>query len=149
MLRQVISGAQYGADQGGLEAAIFLGLEPGGFVPKGYWTERGALPDALVRRWKLIEHVSRSYDGRTAANVMAADGTVVFGDVSSVGSRLTVKLCKQHNKPYIVNPSPDSLRKWVEDNKIEVMNCAGNRLSRNPGVYDLAFRTIVTAFGGK
>ena len=38
---KIVSGAQTGVDQGGLLAAIDLGLEWGGWVPKGWRTEIG------------------------------------------------------------------------------------------------------------
>ena len=45
---KIVSGAQTGVDQGGLLAAIDLGLEWGGWVPKGWRTENGT-GDARVR----------------------------------------------------------------------------------------------------
>ena len=38
---KIVSGAQTGVDQGGLLTAIDLGLEWGGWVPKGWRTETG------------------------------------------------------------------------------------------------------------
>jgi hypothetical protein len=35
MLRRIISGGQTGADRAGLDFAIHVGLEHGGYVPKG------------------------------------------------------------------------------------------------------------------
>jgi hypothetical protein len=149
VLKQIISGGQYGADQGGSEAAITLGLEPGGFIPKNYLTERGALSLDFVRRWKLTEHNATGYPPRTAANVRWGHGTVIFGDVTSAGSKLTLRLCKEEGKPCLTNPTSDQLKRWVEENKIEILNVAGNRESKAPGIYQQVHDTIVAAFGGK
>jgi hypothetical protein len=75
-------------------------------------------------------------------NVLGADGTVVFGDARSPGSRLTVGLCEQHDKPCCVIP-PDAdltaasnrLRVWMAEHRIDTLNVAGNRASQasNPG----------------
>ena len=41
MLKKIISGGQTGADREALETARDLGIETGGFVPKGWLTEDG------------------------------------------------------------------------------------------------------------
>lgn len=147
--KQIISGGQEGADLGGSEAAIILGIEPGGWVPKGGRNENGRMSEAQMSRYKFKEHVSSSYNGRTASNVIDSDGTAIFGDVMSPGSRLTVKLCQQLNKPYIVNPTAELLHDWVKLNNIEVMNTAGNRESGNPGIFVRTRDLVVEAFSGK
>ena len=38
---KIVSGGQTGADRGGLEAAIHLGLDWGGWAPKGWRAEDG------------------------------------------------------------------------------------------------------------
>lgn len=45
---QIISGGQTGADQAGLAAAKELGLETGGWLPKGCITDEGRRPDLLA-----------------------------------------------------------------------------------------------------
>ena len=42
MIKKIISGGQSGADLAGLKAAIKLGIETGGFIPKNYRTENGS-----------------------------------------------------------------------------------------------------------
>ena len=60
---KIVSGAQTGVDQGGLLAAIDLGIEWGGWVPKGWRTENGTVPERF--RPKMREHASSNYLGRT------------------------------------------------------------------------------------
>ena len=148
MLRKVISGGQTGADFGFIHAAKhLLGLETGGWLPKGCCTDEG------TKRWMLAEygmqeHPSWQYPPRTEANVREADGTCIVGNVDSPGCSLTVRLCKRHGKPYIVNPSPAELRQWVEANHIEVLNGAGNRERTNPGIFSRTVELMVAAFKG-
>ncbi len=147
MLTKIISGAQTGADQAGLAAAIDLGLDTGGCMPRGRRTNVGPLSIELFRRWRLKEHSSWAYPPRTEVNVMESDGTVVFGNLNSPGCVLTIKLCKKWNKPCIGNPvSPEALMAWVTEKKIQVLNVAGNREETNPGIFERVKQFIVLAF---
>ena len=44
MLEKIISGAQTGADRGGLDAALERGFPIGGWVPRGRKAEDGTIP---------------------------------------------------------------------------------------------------------
>lgn len=146
MIRKIISGAQTGADQGGLEAALVLYLETGGTVPKGRRTEAGPLTDEYMEKFHLEEYHTAGYPPRTRANVKNSDGTVLFGHMDSPGCSLTITLCENYGKPYIINPSPTELRRWADSRGIGVLNVAGNRESTNPGIKRTVFWTVVAAF---
>lgn len=45
---RIISGGQTGADQGALVAAKQLGIETGGWTPRGFLTEAGPCPEEKV-----------------------------------------------------------------------------------------------------
>lgn len=141
MVQMIISGGQTGADQAGLAAAITLGLKTGGWVPKGYRTEKGAMP--VLKKLGLREHWSSAYPPRTELNVRESDGTLLFGRSSSPGSKLTMRLAEKHNKPlYLIRwtggrvSSKDEagFRQWLIDNEIAILNVAGNREEKNPGI---------------
>lgn len=149
MLRKIISGAQTGADQAGLAAAVALNLQTGGYIPKGRRTNIGPLTDWQMKRWDLIEHTSSAYPPRTEANVRSSDGTVLFGNMNSPGCKLTVKLCDKHNRPYLENPkTPNELFVWTVEHRIEVLNVAGNREETNPGIYASTKAFLINAFEG-
>ena len=132
-LIRITSGGQTGADQGGLEAAEALGIYTMGLMPKGFKTERGPMPE-VAKRFNLSEHDSPAYPPRTEMNVKICEGTVLFGNMASPGSVLTVSLCKQWKKPYICNPVEGDLLVFIEENAITTLNVAGNRESREPGI---------------
>ena len=44
MIAKIVSGGQTGADRGGLDAAILLGVPHGGWCPKGRKSEDGVIP---------------------------------------------------------------------------------------------------------
>jgi hypothetical protein len=74
MLRRIISGGQTGADRAGLDFAIHVGLEHGGYVPKGRKAEDGK----IAERYNLVELSTTSYPARTKRNIEESDGTVIF-----------------------------------------------------------------------
>lgn len=138
---KIISGGQTGVDQAGLLAAKKLGIETGGTAPKGYLTEKG--PDLRLKtEFGLEESTSEMYAVRTRLNVEHSDGTVLFGDVTSRGTAMTIEYCKQAKKPYITNPEYWELERWLLENNIEILNVAGNRLRKAPEASARAHETL-------
>lgn len=146
MITAIWSGAQTGADQGGLRAGQALGLDTGGFCPKGCRTETGNQP-WLIGRYGLTETQSSGYLIRTRMNVVRTDGTVIYGDLTTPGSQLTYNLAYSNNSPWIINPTRERLLAWIQQHSIHTLNVAGNRESGNPGIGDFVFYRLVTALG--
>jgi len=131
---KIISGGQTGADRAGLDAAKSLGLETGGYAPRGFKTEKG--PDPSLKDFGLTEHVSSNYNDRTMQNILESDATIIFGDVTSTGSKNTLRFAKDTKKPVLVNPTASELKAFLSTNNISTLNIAGNRASVNPNVYN-------------
>ncbi len=135
-LNKIISGFQVGVDQFGLEIGKEFGYKTGGTAPKGFFTAKGKRP-SLAKKYGVSEvsdEVTKAYIGRekfygprTEKNIVDSDGTIVWGDSSSPGSKLTINLAKKHNKPVIVNPTATEMRNWLVKNNIKTLNTAGNR----------------------
>ena len=142
-LKKIISGGQTGADQAGLKAGVDLGLETGGWVPKGRRTEAGPMSTDHMILYGLKEHKDPSYVPRTLENVIDSDGTALFGNMGSSGSKLTINMCESRGKPFIVNPTTEQLRTWLVEHDIEVLNVAGNRESVNPGIGQSVYDTLI------
>jgi hypothetical protein len=140
LIEKIISGAQTGADRAGLDAALHLGLFVGGTVPRGRMTEDGPLSDDEMRRYNLVESKFMGYPSRTRANVRDSDGTVIFGDQLSPGTQKTIRLCDDLGTPFLANPTKEVFLGWSKAMGIRTLNVAGNRESRNPGIYE---RTLV------
>ena len=138
MIKKIVSGGQTGADRGGLEAAKNAGIQTGGYCPYGYLTENGY--DLSLLEFGLKQTKSRGYIERTILNIKYSDGTVIFSKVNSSekiehdGSLLTLRTCKKLRKPVILNPTAKEFTEWIKENKISVLNIAGNRESVNPGI---------------
>lgn len=126
MIEQVVSGGQTGIDLIALEEAEKAGIPTGGWAPKGWKTEDGPKP-SLGTRFGLKEYIAPGYNARTKQNVKDSDGTVIFGDVTSIGSHNTMEYCERFSKPCIVNPDPHNLINWLKYNSIRKLNVAGNR----------------------
>ena len=146
MLKKITSGGQTGADRGGLLAGKALRLETGGTAPHNFITERGI--DDSLRDFGLIEgeYDPKIYPKRTKANVRDSDGTLLMVDIGSPGSRLTLRLCKELDKPYVINPVPLILKEWATRLNIETLNVAGNRESKTPGIEQETFDLLVNTF---
>lgn len=147
MIKKIISGGQTGADQAGLDAAIELEIPRGGWIPKGRKTEEGPMP----AKYKLKEMKTTSYPKRTEKNILDSDGTVIFtfGKLTG-GSELTRKLAKTHGFPCLhvhlnkvsAGEGAELVRLWIENHKIKVLNVAGSRTSKAPGIYEAAKKIL-------
>ena len=148
---KIVSGGQTGADRGGLDAAIDLGIPHGGKCPKGRLAEDGTIPD----RYKLRESPSSEYDVRTEDNVRRSDGTLIctFGRLTG-GSRTTAEFARKHNKPFLhldlnaiaTDLAVEDVQQWLNENRVRTLNVAGTQASGSPGLYgavkDLLLRVL-------
>ncbi len=133
---KIISGAQTGVDRGALDAALELNMPCGGTVPKGRLAEDGPVPE----RYPVVENDSKDYAVRTERNVVDADATLILaGPKLSGGTQYTRELALRHNKPVaVVNVDSDeaaaAVRRFIAIQKPEVLNVAGPRESKRPGI---------------
>ena len=148
--RLVVSGGQTGADKAGLVAAYHCGIKTGGYAPLGYRTERG--PDlTLASTYGLTELSTVNYFDRTQKNILAADATIIFSTKrSSPGTRATYRLCSEINKPFILL-DPDmheayAVRYFLNLHKPDILNVAGNRESKSPGIFDRVCQILIEVF---
>jgi Circularly permutated YpsA SLOG family len=149
LLKKIVSGGQTGADVGGLLAARELGIETGGIAPKGWMTEDGP-QEVLLRSFGLTECEEEGFPARTRRNVADSSGTLLIGQYRTGGSRLTFEVAKQLNKPLFLvafenTPNVDEFRRWLEQNKIQLLNVAGNRESQSPGIGEFTRQFLLKA----
>lgn len=137
--RRIVSGGQTGADRGGLDAALDLGLAHGGWCPRGRRAEDGRIP----RKYRLREAATSGYAERTELNVLHSDGTAVFTyGAPEGGSALTLRLAERHGKPLLhvdlaSTSSADAariLRDWMEERGVGILNVAGQREGKAAGI---------------
>lgn len=144
----VISGGQSGVDRAALDAALQLGLEIGGWCPKGRRAEDGPIDG----KYPLQETPSRSYPLRTERNVLTAEGTLILSEGRLTGgTALTVKLARRHQKPFwvldlLATPDVKRVQAWLRDHAITVLNVAGPRESERPGIYHRSLLFLMELF---
>ena len=149
MIEKLVSGGQTGADIAALDVALHYNFPHGGWCPKGRLSLDGQIPD----KYLLKETPSAGYPQRTEWNVRDSDGTVVFtfSNVPTGGSLKTINLCKKHRKPCLhisrscYDPA-ERIIKFVNENDIKVLNVAGSRESKDPGICEWVKQVIAGAF---
>ena len=151
MITKIISGGQTGADRAALDFAIKHDIPYGGWVPKGRKTEDGTLPE----RYKLQEMPTGKYSKRTEQNILDSDGTLIVShEYLTGGSALTEFLAEKHKKPCVhidLNKQNQKeaaliIDKWMKTNKIEVLNVAGPRASKDPKIYQATLELLEAVF---
>ena len=142
----IISGGKTGVDRAALDVAINLGLDYGGFCPKGRLAEDGVIPE----KYNLTELKSSKYSKRTLENVKYSHGSLVIyqGELHG-GTLLTKEYCQVHNKPvFAINllETPKQIRvnfnHWIQQNNVTVLNIAGPRESKAT-VYHMLFSLLM------
>ena len=161
-IARIVSGGQTGADRSGLDAALYCDVPHGGWCPKGRKAEDGRIP----AKYTLREMQSADYLARTEANVVDSDATVVFTEKRATGGSLrTLEFCRKHGRPWHeVTLASTRREKAVKDiaawlagdpafNDYEdyetrppepcILNVAGSRESKSPGIADAVEAIIV------
>jgi hypothetical protein len=139
----IISGGQTGADQGALEGANKAGFITGGFIPKGFKTEKGPMPE-LGEKFHMIESSSIDYVFRTHLNAKSSSMTIWFGSDDSTGFMATQKACKTYRKPFfdVTNCTEDDIVKLIKQQRPLILNVAGNRESKCVGIQEMVKNKI-------
>jgi len=147
-IRKIISGGQTGADRAALDFALAHDIPIGGWCPRGRRAEDGIVPWLYA----LQEHPDPAYQPRTVQNILEADLTVVFArSPLSPGSRFTLNQCRTRGKKHLwLSNFPDAKTdaKWLRAalRGFEgVLNVAGSRESKCPGIYHHVLRVLQLA----
>ncbi len=149
-IKKIVSGGQTGVDRAGLDAAIEMNIPVGGWCPKDRKAEDGPIDD----RYPLRETNSCDYETRTMFNVRDSHGTLILTKGTPTGgTALTIKWAKGFDKDYLVvdldkDYNVASVKEWLFENQIEVLNIAGPRSSKFPEIYDKAKTFLEGLLGG-
>lgn len=141
MIDKIISGGQTGADEAALDSALFLSIEIGGWIPKGGYNEKGKI--CLLTYNTLKETESSGYLQRTELNVKGSNATLLFSfGKPETGTLRTIEFCQLHNKPYLYvdllkYKTYKPIVKWLKEVQPEILNIAGSRESKFPGIYKI------------
>ncbi len=145
---KIISGGQTGVDRAALDVARGLGLDYGGFIPRGRKAEDGPIDPAYDR---LTELDSDLYRVRTEKNVIEGDATLVLTrGAPTEGTAYTVACAEKHRRPYLVIDMEagddrgivEAVQGWLGSVRPSVLNVAGPRESKSPGIYGQTRRLL-------
>lgn len=147
---RIVSGGQTGVDRAALDFAIEHRYPHGGYCPKGRKAEDGLIPLC----YQLVETDSENYRQRTKRNVQESDATLILntGELAD-GSLETNRIAERMGKPVKVVALDDFLedadlrvaltQTWLRANNVNVLNVAGPRESKRPGIHCLACAFLV------
>ncbi len=155
MIEKIITGGQTGVDQAGLDAAIGLNVQYGGWCPKGRINEAGLISAKfknLVEVDTDVQSEQHNYDTRTCLNIRDSDGTLIL--VPSLplpknvqdGTIVTISEVNTLKKPYLIinlmlakKNNIKETTQWLNLNNVKILNIAGPRETSSPGIYNLSF----------
>ena len=152
-VRRLVSGGQTGADRAALDAAIRLGIPYGGWCPRGGRAEDLPDPPGLLRPYpELVETPTTDSGVRTEWNVRDSDATLLITDRPeslSGGTALTRDLAVRLERAVLVASTGEvwAVRTWLRELREQagqplVLNVAGPRESKEPGLYAAATRLL-------
>jgi len=174
-LKKIISGGQTGADFGALLAAKELRLETGGIAPKGYRNElldigrqkEGMEHVGFLKQFGLEEDRTRDYRSRTKRNIDNADVVIIFYDPNNLtpGTKQTIRLAQdglfgeplqnppeKPYRPYLlvdinqdIETNAQKIKEFIVEHDPEVINVAGPRESKVPGITQKTKEILVKA----
>jgi len=152
---RLVSGGQTGVDRGALIAAALQGFDHGGYCPLNRRAEDGQIPP----EFPMEESESPDYLVRTRLNVQHSDATLVmtYEDEHRLtgGTRRTVEFCRAFENPFFVlslEPGADkgwnlsaakAVRAWLRFLEPQVLNVAGPRESKAPGIQNQACEVVL------
>ncbi|MEJ2760849.1 MAG: putative molybdenum carrier protein [Gammaproteobacteria bacterium] len=139
-IEKIVSGGQTGVDRAALDVAIRNHIPHGGWCPRGRKAEDGIIDD----HYRLRETGTDDYARRTEWNVRDSDGTLILSrGKPDGGTSLTLHHAGRLGKPHFLvdlNEEADTnaVAVWLKGNHIRVLNVAGPRESKHPGIYEQA-----------
>ncbi|KTD08536.1 putative molybdenum carrier protein [Legionella jamestowniensis] len=156
MIEKIVSGGQTGVDQAALFVAKEMGIEIGGWCPKGGLDENNV--NVLKQFPALKEATTNNPDERTLLNIRDSDGTLIIvpswplPERIKDGTRLTIKDTKLQKKPHLIinlnnkNEIVQTIQAWISEYAIRVLNIGGPRESNSPGIYQEACKLLRKVF---
>jgi hypothetical protein len=158
LVARVVSGGQTGADRAALDVAVRLGIQYGGWCPRGGLAEDHTEPPGLLAAYPLLrETPSEEPAQRTTWNVRDSDATLVVTDRSGPlagGTALTREVALGLGRPCLVasTAAPGVVLAWLRELRESlarplVLNVAGPRESKEPGLFEAAGHLLEEVLG--
>jgi hypothetical protein len=151
---KIVSGGQAGVERAALDAAMEAGVACGGWCAEGRTAEDGRIPD----RYPVCELAGAGYRTRVQQNVRDSDATLIIASGGPEdGTTKPARYCRFTKRPMIlidadtmeVEAAVTAVAEFIELHQVGVLNVAGPKASKRPGVYEYARRVVAGVVGGK
>jgi hypothetical protein len=141
----ILSGGRSGAERAAWRAARAFGVATGGWMPAGFGSDDGPHPEFA----ELYSASDLPTDGDDPAyrNVQESDGTLWIGATTTSAAQVTVRACQELGRTCLpIDPGaafgPSHVAAWILEQKIRVLNVAGNREPEEPGIGERVERLL-------
>jgi hypothetical protein len=149
----LLSGGQSGVDRAVLDVALALGIEYGGWCPKGGWAEDFTEPPGVTTRYPNLKETPLADPAqRTEWNVRDASACLIVVDAGgldvSAGTALAQDLAHRYRKPlFVANLTAPGIvthaALWLRVQQARhganlALAVGGPRESEAPGIYERA-----------
>ena len=101
----IVSGGETGVDRAALDFAIAMGIDYGGWCPRGGWADDLPRPPGLLRVYpRLNETPASDPEQRTRWNVRDSDATLIItrARVVSRGTERALSVAREFGRPHAV-----------------------------------------------
>jgi len=148
MFTKIVSGGQTGVDRAALDVARELAIPIAGWCPQGRKSEDGRLAD----HYPINETSTGDHVQRTEWNVRDSDGTLVLTrGAPTEGTAYTITTARRQSKPCLVLDFADEVStaavlSWAREHAVSILNVAGPRESKCPGIYRQAMEFLRELF---
>lgn len=147
-VEKIISGGQTGVDRAALDVAMSLGIPCGGWCPAGRKATDGVIP----YKYPLRETATGEYSVRTEWNVRDSDATLIINSGRlEGGTEVTARMAVTQGKPYLIvqleaEDAANAIIVWLADVQPAILNIAGPRETKRPGIYSQTVKLIHAVF---
>lgn len=136
-------------ERAALDVAIKVDIPHGGWTPNSGKTKESH----LLEKYRLREMPDASNSDHIEKNILGSDGTLVVSQGQLVGeTALIQKMAEQLSRPCLhveLDISNDfvvaqAISAWISENRIEILNVAGQGLNNDPRIYNATAKIFET-----
>lgn len=150
MIKKIVSGGRTGADQAALDAAIKLGIQYSGWIPKGDDAKGRNGP----KKYQIHEMATTRFAEAAEKNTLESNASLIISYGAPTGrSALTRKFAMKNSRRWMhidlsATPAVQAISivsSWIRLYDIEVLNVTGPRSSKDPNIYHDTMSLLVKA----
>lgn len=151
MIGKILSGGQTGVELAALDLAIKLGINHGGWTPRGRRNQDGPLPAV----YRLQETVSVGFQQAMEQNVLDSDGTLLISrGQKSTEIRYAVQMALKHQqqllhidlRQHTLFEAASLVNSWSALQHIKIAYITGPAAGDDRNIYRQAQKILETAF---